>query len=168
MRYIDTCVLMMFADPKDPLRKGYGLGRGKAENMVVRNHGGLSIPMPACGEALCKMRDKCGDRLESVIREFNRLLDAGFLSVSYIRDAGDTFYIAKRLSERTDDSRDWISPMDALIAAAACTDPDCTMLYTSDSSLIADARTSEIIDEYREDNGYGDIRVCDISDLIRV
>ena len=158
----------MFIDQKDPLRYGYGIRySSKIESSLIsRNRGILCVPMPALGEVICKVKDKCDGRESEIMTELYRLLD-NTIHIRYIRDASDTFGLAKAFSKDVSDDRNRISPMDALITATATVDPDCSVLYTTDSILLSDARVSEIIDDWRCNNEYGSMSIRDVSDIIK-
>ena len=168
LRYLDTCVLQMFIDQKDPLRYGYGIRyNSKIESSLIsRNRGTLCVPMPALGESICKVKDKCEGRESEIMTEHYRLLDS-VLHICYIRDAPDTFGLAKTLPKDVSDDRNRMSPMDALITATATVDPDYSVLYTTDSKLLSDARVSEIIDDWRSGRGYIPLSTRDVSDIIK-
>ena len=122
--------------------------------------------MPAVGEAFCKIKDKCGERAVEVLEEINRLMDK-VITIRYIRDGQATFDIAKKISEYREDDRDRISPMDALIVAAATTDPDCNVFFTTDSTLLSDTKITEIISGYRDAEKYKPLCIRDIAELIK-
>ncbi|MBO4552225.1 MAG: hypothetical protein J5673_03395 [Candidatus Methanomethylophilaceae archaeon] len=166
LRYLDTCVMQMFADHRDPLRKYYNIRSNEIESSLIRNHGTLCISMPSLGESFCKIKDKCKGYELEIMEEINRLLDKT-ICVRYIRDAQETFGLAKRLSEDVDDDRNRVSPMDALIIATATVDPDCTTLYTTDSLLLSDARISEIINDWRENRGYRPMIIGEVYEIIK-
>ena len=157
----------MFADFKGSARRDYGIRMNGIENSLIKNHGLLGIPMPALGEAICKIRDKCKDRASDVLLEMNRLMDKGIITPYYIQNAQETYGLASRVSIETEDDRDQISPMDALIVAAAAVDPKCSVLYTTDSTILTDVTLSEMIDGWREDKGYKNLAIQDISGIIK-
>ena len=168
MSYIDTCILQVFSDRKDSLRKDYEIGSKKIDSLLKNKSECLCIPMPALGEAICMIRRKAKDRSIDVITELYRLIDADVLTVCYLNNAYDTFAIAKELSERVDDDRDWVSPMDAFIAASAVVDGNCTTLYTTDQNLISNYRVSDIIQRWRDKNDYPELQIRDIPDLLKL
>ena len=158
---------MMFINEHDVFRKYYGLGKKKAENCVIRNISCLSIPIPALGEALHKIREKTGDKWEVSLKEMNRLMSMGFLNITYRRDYYDIFGLAKELCMPDEDGRNVISGMDALIAATAAVDSDCTTLYTTDSKLISDMRLNDVLKNWREEHGVSPLKITDLSSIIR-
>lgn len=167
MKFIDTCGAMLFINKNDTLRPHYNLGNKPAESCVARNEKQFCISMPALGEAIYKIHDKCGTNAEDALKELNRLIQKDFLRVRFINNPSKTFQIAKQLSSEMDDDRDSITPMDALILATAITEQDCIALYTTDTKLILDTRVKDIISESREDLGFQQMRVCDIDDILR-
>ena len=167
MKFIDTCGVMLFINQRDMLRRVYDLGIKPAESCVGRNEKQFCVPMPALGEAVYKVHEKCGDDAGDILRELNRLMKDGFLRVRFINNPSKTFQIARQLSSEMDDDRGSISPMDALILATAITEQDCVAFYTTDTRLIADTRVRDIISESREDLEFQEMRVCDIDDVLR-
>ena len=159
--------MLMFSNHRDPLRKYYKIRGNKAEGSLIRNHPELKIPMPALGEVLCIIRDKCSDRSEDVIKEMNRLLDTGIVGTAYIHNANDLFSFANSITKETNDDRDQISPMDALIVATATTNPECSTLYTTDSVLLTNAGISDMIYDWRNNKNYDSLRIRDISEIIK-
>ena len=124
--------------------------------------------MPALGEAFHMIRTKCGERSKEVLEELIRLIDAGIVTIRYIRDAGDTFGFARDLSRECEDERDMISAMDALITAIAASDPDCRVLYTTDSKLLTDSHVSETLAAFREERRSPAMSIRDVSDLLKI
>lgn len=158
--------MKMFIDRKDILRRDYNVRDNEIEKSL-KKHDQLGLPMPAFGEVICKVRDKCGDNVHVVLKEMNRLMDDGIIVPCYLKNASATFNIAKELANIVEDDRDQISPMDALIAASATTDPCCTILYTTDIQLITDSRVSDIINDWRDERDYKPLAIRDISNILR-
>lgn len=168
LSYIDTCCVMMFVNKTDSLRSTYSIGNKKAEGCVKSGQREFCIPMPALGEAICKIRDKCGsERTMEALEEMNRLMDEGFLRVRYINDPSATFGLARSIAREVDDDRDAISPMDALILAAAATEQDCSIFYSTDVKLVSDCNVSQIVNDWREGQGLGEIKLLGISSVLR-
>lgn len=122
--------------------------------------------MPAIGEVFCKIRDKCKDSQEAIL-EMNRLFDNNIVSPAYLNDGEEIFALAKEFSKIREDDRDQISPMDALIAAAATVDRRCTYLYTTDNVLISDITIYDSIKEWRTGKGYPQLTITDITDIVK-
>ena len=158
--------MQMFVDRKDSLRRDYNIRDNGIEVSLKKQRPQLALPMPAFGEVLCKVRDKCKDDFETVLDEMNRLIDNGTVIPCYLKNAVDTFRIAKDLSAVMDDDRDQISPMDALIVASAVTNPNCTILYTTDSQLLSISLPDSAVD-WRADNGCKSLAVRSILDIIK-
>ncbi len=158
---------MMFANRNDQLRKDYNIGKKPAEGIVYKNQGRYSVPMPAFGEAICKIRDKDHDRYSDVLIEIDRLIQYGFLEIRYIMNPSETFSIAKRISYEASDDRDQISPMDAFIVATATTDPDCKSFCTTDSRLVSDSNVIETISEWREGHGYPEMNIMGVENILK-
>lgn len=59
--------------------------------------------MPALGEAVYKVHEKCGDDADDILKELNRLMKNGFLRVRFINNPSKTFQIARQLSSEMDD-----------------------------------------------------------------
>ncbi len=156
---------MMFINKNDSLRRVYDINRKPADVLFGKHK--FALPMPAMGELICKTRDKHPDDYKDSLDEMCRLIDRGFLDVRFISNATDVYGMAKDLVREPQDSRDRISPMDALILATAVTDQDCESFYTTDSKLIYDARVHEITNDYRDSLGFKKMRVADISDLLK-
>ena len=167
MKFIDTCGVMLFINPRDMLRRDYDLGTKPAESCVGKNERQFCVPMPALGEAVYKVHEKNGDDADDILKELNRLMKKEFLRIRFINNPSKTFQIARQLSSEMDDDRDSISPMDALILATAITEQDCVAFYTTDTKLISDTRVRDIISESRNDLGFPEMRVCDIDDVLR-
>ena len=167
MKFIDTCGVMLFINRDDALRRHYNLGKKEAESCVAKNEKQFCIPMPALGEAVYKVHEKCGNHADDVLKELNRLIRNDFLTIRFINNPSKTFQIARQLSSEMNDDRDSISPMDALILATAITEQDCVALYTTYTKLILDTRVKDIISDSRDDLGFQPMRVCDIDDILR-
>ncbi len=161
--------MKMFIDRKDSARKDMGV-RGNDIEKSLKKHNQLAIPMPAFGETICKVMDKCGDDSEEVLSEMHRLIKRGVVIPCYIKpeDASDVFTIAKKLSTIICDDRDKISPMDALIAASATADTRCSTFYTMDSTLLSVSEASEIIDKYRDEKEHSRLEICHIDAILRI
>lgn len=157
----------MFANRNDCLREEYNVRSNEIEKSL-KKHDQLALPMPAFGEVICEVRDKCKDAAQDVLIEMNRLLDIGLVVPSYLDNAPATFSIAEDLVSIVKDDRDYISPMDALIAACAATDPRCNILYTTDNQLISDYRVSDIIGDWRKKKKYQSLSIRDISNILRM
>ena len=67
-----------------------------------------------------------------------------------------------------DDSRDQISPMDALITGSAIADERCNTLYTTDDTLLMDLQAIDEIDLYREQRGMTKFHVASIFDVLKI
>ena len=67
-----------------------------------------------------------------------------------------------------EDERDQISPMDALVVAAAASDKECVALYTTDRQLISDISVSEIVDEWRNERNYPLFKIKHVSNIIKI
>ncbi len=165
MSYVDTCVVLMFANKDDVLRKDMDVSKGSIESII--KNGSFCVPMVALGESVHMIREKCSKECMDVLEELMRLLESGFLETRFISDPTATFTLARTISSDTVDDRDRISPMDALIVASAATDQTCTALYTSDSRLLSDANVSEVISKWRESQDYPYMTIRDVSDLFR-
>ena len=158
----------MFINDRDPIRNDYGMKKKKAENCVNRSAYPFTIPIPALGEAVCKLHEKTGDRWNDVMCELDRLIGIGFLNTSYLQDPAELYAVARELCEQTDDQRDMISPTDALIVAAATVDPNCCALYTTDSSILSVLSTSEKVSDWREEHHYRPLRIHDPSSILKI
>lgn len=167
MKFIDTCGVMLFINQYDMLRLHYNLGRKSAEKCVAKNEKQFCIPMPALGEAVYKVHEKCKDDADNVLVELNRLMRSGFLRVRFINNPSKTFQIARQLSSEMDDDRDSISPMDALILATAITEQDCIAFYTTDTKLLLDTHVMDIIRNSRDDLGLQPMHVYDMDSILR-
>ena len=167
MKFIDTCGIMLFINKKDVLRLHYNLGNKSAESCVAKREKQFYVPMPALGEAVYKIHEKCRDDADDVLMELNRLIRKDFLVVRFINNSSKTFQIAKQLSSEMNDDRDTISPMDAFILATAITEQDCTAFYTTDMKLILDTRVKDIISESRDDLGFQHMNVYGIDNILR-
>lgn len=163
MSYIDTCVVLMFVNRKDILRRELGVNEGSIKSILKGSS--FCIPMAALGESIHMIREKNPKDYMPVINELMELLDAGFLNTRFMSDSDSTFMLARRISATTFDDRDRISPMDAFITASATTDQTCTALYTSDSKLLSDANVSRVISEWRESQSYPNMIIRDVSEL---
>ena len=156
----------MFIDKRDQLRNEK-IGRKPIEAMLKSSAKRVAVPMPALGEAIHKVREKAKDRSREVFEELNRLLDNGIIEVRFVRNANATFHIAQELSKDTMDDRDSISPMDALIAASAATDPQCKLFIPNDSRLLLDGNVSEILNNWRSENRLTGLQINDDSKIIK-
>ena len=157
----------MFADQKDGLRSHYNIRLNNGiEKSLKKSHPVLKIPMPAVGEVFCKIRDKCKNSQE-VILEMNRLFDDNIVSPAYLNEGEEVFALAKEISKVRTDDRDQISPMDALIAAAATVDKKCVYLYTTDNMLISNITILDTIREWRSDNHYPQLNITDITGIVK-
>lgn len=159
MKFIDTCGVLLFINRKDMLRPHYNSGNKPAESCVAKAEKQFCIPMPALGEVVYKVYDKCGADADEVLRELNNLIRKDFLKIRFINNPSKTFQIARQLSSEMSDDRDSISPMDALILAAAITEQDCIKFYTTDRKLILDTRVMDVISESRNELGFQPMRV---------
>ena len=166
MTYIDTCVLMMFIDTKDPLRPE-GTRWKKIENVLKKNVKQIAVPMPAFGEAFCKIRDKAEDRIHDVREELDRLINANYIKIRYLRNGIDLFSIASRLSKKNNDDRNNVSPMDALILASALTEPECTTFVTTDTTLLMNSDILELVEEWRSNNDMHELKIVDVNAIFR-
>lgn len=149
------------------LRPHYNLGNKPAESCVAKTEKQFYIPMPALGEVVYKVHEKCGTDADEVLKELNNLMRKDFLKVRFINNPSNTFQIARQLSSEMSDDRDSISPMDALILATAITEQDCTRFYTTDRKLILDTRVGEVISSSRDELGFQPMYVCDMGDILR-
>ena len=146
--------MQMFADQKDRLRNHYNIRSNNGiEKSLKKSHPILMIPMPAVGEVFCKLRDKCKNS-QAAILEMNRLFNDKIVSPAYLSEGEELFAIAKEISKVRNDDRDQISPMDALIAAAATVDKKCVYLYTTDNMLISNITILDTIKEWRSERNY--------------
>lgn len=166
MTYIDTCVLMMFIDTKDPLRPE-GTKWKKIENVLKKNVKQIAVPMPAFGEAFCKIRDKAEDRIHDVREELDRLINANYIKIRYLRNGTDLFNIAAKLSKKNNDDRNNVSPMDALILASALTEPECTTFVTTDTTLLMNSDILELVEEWRSNNNMHELKIVDVNAIFR-
>ena len=167
LRYIDTCCLMMFINDRDIFRNYYGMGKKRAENCMSKALRPFTIPIPALGEAVYKIRDKSGEKWMDSLKELNRLIDLGFLNITYLQNSTELYKVAKELCRPVNDDRDRISPTDALIVAAATVDPDCSTLYTTDSVIITDTHLTEYITAWREDIDFPPLAITDLSSILK-
>lgn len=167
MSYIDTCCLMMFINRKDELRKDYGLKGRDAETCTNNSHRHFTIPIPALGEAVFKIREKNSDNWKESLDELDRLINIGFLDVVYLDKSTELYRVTRKLCRDVDDVRDMISPMDALIVAAATVNPDCGALYTSDRRILVDVYLNESVQEWRKEHGYPALRIAEISSILK-
>ena len=156
MSYIDTCCLMTFIWHRDELRIRKRLGSRKAESIVPRNHPEFRTPMPAVGEAMCKIMEKnCTAESMKAFSELDRLLRNGFLTTTYLRPDEQTFRLASRLMTiGNPDDRETISAMDAFTTASSAVDPECSTMYTEDQNLLYNGNLKKEIDEWRSQYGY--------------
>lgn len=157
---------MLFIDEGDVLRNAANIRRGKIDHILGRNKR-FCIPMVALGETIHMVRSKHPgkDNYGPILEELHRLLDSGFLEVRFINDPEATFRMAREISTMYQDSRDRISPMDALIVASAATDQGCVSLYTADSQLISNSNLSGRIYDWRSDAGYNQMNIESVSNL---
>ena len=159
--------MQMFADQKDRLRNHYNIRQNSGiEKSLKKTRPILMIPMPAIGEVFCKIREKSKDS-KGAILEMNRLFDDNIVSPAYLNDGEEIFALAKKISKIMDDDRDQISPMDALIAATAAVDKNCDYLYTTDNMLISNITILDVIKEWRSENGYSQLNITDITEIVR-
>lgn len=166
LSYIDTCCLMMFVNRGDSLRRDFNLGSKSAENCVKKNITSLCVPMPAFGEAICKIRDKSKGNAEDAMLEMNRLMDTGFLAVRYLSNPYEIYGLARELSRSVNDQRDAVSPMDALILASATVDQDCRLFYTTDVKLYAGCKVLDTVSEWCESMGFDKMNVKQLSRIL--
>ena len=155
----------MFVNKKDSLRKAYGI-KGKPIESLFRSQK-FALPMPAMGEMLYKIREKQPNDYRDSIDVLFKLVDSGFIEVRFISNASEVYNLAKKIVEEKGDSRDQISPMDALILATAVADQNCETFYTADAKLITASQTHGLVEKFREELGYEPMDVSDISDLIK-
>lgn len=153
----------MFVNKNDALRSAIGVGRGSIDS-ILKNKS-FCIPMPALGESFHKIREKNPKDCMDILNVLVDLLNSRFLETRFIGDPAATFSLAKTISAATDDERDQISPMDALIAASAATDQTCSSLYTTDSRLISNANVSDDITSWRDSRGFPPLAIRDVSEL---
>lgn len=163
MSYIDTCIVMMFVRKDDNLRRDFGIKRGAIDSILKGRS--FCISVVALGEAIDQIRWKCPSNYEEPIGEPNRLLDSGFLYTSTISNSNSTFTSARNISSEAKDDRDQISPMDALIVSSAVTDHTCSFFYTTDGRLNSNSNVSDLISDWRDDNGYGMMTISNVSKL---
>lgn len=156
---------MTFIDRNDGYRKKTGMGTKAAESMLRRSHPVFGVPMPAFGEAICKTMEK-GRESDEMFGEMGRLMESGFIVPMYIKNAEDTYGLAKRICSSEDDDRAAISPMDGLILATAAANPDCTLFYTSDSKLLMNPGLNAMLDEYCVSIGAEPICIGSIRNLV--
>ena len=157
---------MMFVNRDDSLRKDFDIGSKYAENCVRKNIRSLCVPMPAFGEAICKIRDKSKENAEDSMLEMNRLMDAGFLTVRYLSNPYEIYGLARELSKGVNDPRDAVSPMDALIIASATVDQDCRSFYTTDAKLFTECRVKDTVSEWRENLGFDTMAILQLSKIL--
>ena len=157
---------MMFVNKDDSLRKALDIGTKAAENCVRKNIRSLCVPMPAFGEAICKIRDKTKEKAKDGLLEMNRLMDSGFLSVRYLGNSYQVYGLARELSKDVNDPRDAVSPMDALIIASATADQDCRTFYTTDVKLFTECRVSDTVSEWRENMGFEPMAISQLSRIL--
>ncbi len=166
LRYVDSCCVILIIDKDDTHRKDYGCGKKKGEALFPKNTW-FSVPEVAMGETVMKIMDKRPGSFQAAMQEYGRLVESGFLRVSYIRDSTFTFDLAKEISREKADYRDRISVADALILACAAADKDCSVFYTSDSKLLTDSSVSKAVDDWRSSSDYGEMRIMDIADVLK-
>ncbi len=167
MIYIDTCVLMLFIDTKDPLRPE-GTRWKKIEKVLKKNVKQIAVPMPAFGEAFCKIRDKAGERISEVREEMDRLIKDHYIEIRYLKEGSDLFGIAASLSKKDNDDRNNVSPMDALILASALVDKECTTFITTDTTLLMNSEILEIANNWRNENNLPDIKIADLNTILKL
>lgn len=143
---------MMLINRNDGLRESLNLGPRSAEYIFRRNHPDFGVPMPAFGEAICKVREK-GNRSEELLIEMNRLMNASFVKPRYITDPDTVYRLARELCAEKKDGRDAISPMDGLILATAMADPECRFFYTSDTKLSYNSDVLNLVSDFRSEAG---------------
>lgn len=73
----------MFIDRNDGLRRSSGIGPIDIERRLKSDTGDFCIPMPAFGEALCKVLEHKDDP-EETFSELERLVDAHVLHIRYL------------------------------------------------------------------------------------
>lgn len=161
MSYVDTCCLMAFVWSKDQLRIQNGLGSRKAESLVPRNHPEFRVPMPAVGEAVCKIMDKNSDEhTQEIFQELERLIKSGFIKISYLKRDASVFNLTSRImSMKPKDERDSVSAMDALIVASSAIDPDCEIIYTEDSGIAFNWELLQTLNDWRLQRGYSQVSI---------
>ena len=157
---------MMFIDTKDPLRPE-GTRWKKIENVLKKNVKQIAVPMPAFGEAFCKIRDKAEGRIHDVREELDRLINANYIKIRYLRNGTDLFNIAAKLSKKNNDDRNNVSPMDALILASALTEPECTTFVTTDTTLLMNSDILELVEEWRSNNNMHELKIVDVNAIFR-
>jgi len=155
---------MLLLDKDDMLRGQFDLKKKSAIALVRKGHT-FAIPMPAVGESIVMIKTKRPDSFMDIMSEFNRLLDKGFFTISYIRSA-EAYGWAKALCSEVQDSRDNISPMDALIAGAAIADAGCDTLYTFDTKLLMDLKAIDDANEWRRERHMQDLQIKNLMDVI--
>lgn len=156
---------MLLLNKDDMLRHQLGL-KSKPAEALVKKGSRFVIPMPAAGEALIKIREKHRDSFKEIMAEFDRLLDNEFFTISYVKDA-TTYEWARRLCSEKKDSRDWISPMDALITASAIVDEKCATLYTTDTTLLMDLDVLDDVNEWRLQRNIPKLKIRSVYDVIK-
>ena len=166
LRYIDTCCVILIIDKDDNHRKVYGCGRKKGEDLFPRNTR-FCIPEVVLGEAVMKIMDKRSESFLAAMQEYHRLVGKGFLTVDYIKDPSFVFDLSKKIAREKEDSRDRISPSDALILACAAAEKNCRIFYTSDSKLLTDLSESKAVDDWRLNNGYEKMEISDMDDILK-
>ena len=72
---------------KDSLRKQFNISNKPADVIVKGKNRSFAIPMPAVGETVIKIRDKHKESFIPIMTEFDRLMDKGFFTISYIRSS---------------------------------------------------------------------------------
>ena len=161
MSYVDTCCLMAFIWSKDRLRIQNSLGSRKAESLVPRNHPEFRVPMPAVGEAVCKIMDKNNDEhTQEIFQELERLIRNGFIKISYLKQDASAFVLTSRImSMKPKDERDSVSAMDALIVASSATDPDCEIIYTEDNGVAFNWELLQMLNDWRSQKGYPEVSI---------
>ena len=155
---------MMLLDPSDHLRRQFDIG-SKAADKIVKKNNTFTVPMPALGEAIFKIREKRPESFLNNMGELDRLMNNGFINVGHIHSS-DAYVWAKKLTDMFDDSRDSIDPADALIAGAAIADADCSTLYTFDNKLLMNLTMLNSIEDWREERGMMSFRTSSIMDII--
>ena len=166
LKYIDTCCVILIIDKDDSHRKDYSCGSRKGETLFPKNTR-FCIPEVALGEAVMKIMDKRSGSFQAAMQEYQRLVEKGFLTVDYIKDPAFVFDLSKKIAREKEDSRDRISPSDALILACAAAEKNCRKFYTSDSKLLTDLSVSKAVDDWRSNNGYEKMEISEIADILK-
>lgn len=163
VNYLDTCCVLMFIDRGDRLRKSFEIGSVNIERRLKSNMGDFCIPMPAFGEALCKVLEHKDDP-EGTFSELKRLVDAHVLHIRYL-DSPAAFGLAYNLCREQHFRRDTVSIMDGLILASAVSDMECTRFYTTDTTLLTSAHAAAVIDDYRSAQDWPELKIREVDFL---